>query len=189
MHQPECGVPCSLSQNNTLMGGTHSVCSRCTTMGLVHLTCIIFDIVPERRPKCLGCRAQLPKNLVAAWKQQAAHAGYAHRAGASDLALPSPGNDVKFKVQRHESGAWLVVYKLSRTEWLSDAEHTACDEESATGDVDGGVALLREAAQLLGAQPAQLLDAMDALPRHTAALENGAVRRLLELCGDLLVAA
>ena len=80
------------------------MCSHCTTVGLVHLNCIVFEILPNSRPKCPGCRAQLPQNLVAAWKEQAAHAGYARRTKSSDLALPSPVRGVQFKAKRREKG-------------------------------------------------------------------------------------
>ena len=91
-----CGVCCG-------PGGTHSVCSRCTTVGLVHLECIVATILPGRRPKCPGCQSQLPQHLVNAWKAQAIAKGYTLGSKSSSDAKPEL-EDVKPKVQRQQKG-------------------------------------------------------------------------------------
>ena len=85
-------------------GGTHSVCSRCTTVGLVHLECIVATILPGRRPKCPGCQSQLPQHLVNAWKAQAIAKGYTLGSKSSSDAKPEL-EDVKPKVQRRQKGS------------------------------------------------------------------------------------
>ena len=84
--------------------GTHSVCSRCTTVGLVHLECIVTEILPGRRPKCPGCQSQLPQHLVNAWKAQAIAKGYTLGSKSSSDAKPEL-EDVKPKVQRRQKGS------------------------------------------------------------------------------------
>jgi len=88
-----------------------------------------------------------------------------------------------FKVGRMaEGGCPEVIYKLSRTEWLPNLDTPAeamANEERATGDFAAAAALLAEAAALFGAQPAQLVNAMDVM-------QSAALERLLALCGDHL---